>query len=655
MMPLGLFAQYFVDPIRGNDQNNGTITKPFRTLEKAQSVVRYHNKTMQKDIVINLRGGVYQFKSSFSFTEQDNGLNGFQVIYKAYQEEEPIFEAGHKVSGWQKLANGMWKATNINIPDFRQLYVNGIRANRARSAKKTVGVFWPTVSGSFVRYGDFAQYFPDGIKLSNEILQPDWGNEKDIELVWIGEESKCTWRSHRLFVNDLQADGADSTIVKIENYGYVMTGSTMSRPVPESPFYIENALELLDEPGEWYFDKSKKELYYLPRKDEDMKTAEVYIPAGVETMIDMKGSSLKNKVANIQFVGIIFRHSTWLKPNTTRWGACANQADKYVNGYRQRGVSINAIDWYKNYFDPKIDWTIDASGNAEGFKPDACIEMDAAENISILNCRFERLGAVGIDLMQGCNNINKEENFLRDLPETAIVIGRWDQDFIGSSEEVCKAVMIQNNFISKVGQEYYNSPGITAFFTDSMIIRHNELIDLPYSGISSGWGAWAGRTSWTNSNRLNIIEYNLIKNFGQKCSDGGGIYTIGIGKAAKDSINSAWSKIQFNYIMDIGYSYGALYPDEWSCFYELRHNVLENVETSSKGKWLHLWSTYHHDIKVDSNYSNSEKFINKGINTPVTNQQTYQVENRPQAAVEIIRKAGLQPAFEKLRYKTTIK
>jgi hypothetical protein len=181
-----------------------------------------------------------------------------------------------------------------------------------------------------------------------------------------------------------------------------------------------------------------------------------------------------------------------------------------------------------------------------------------------------------------------------------------------------------------------------------MIIAHNEIIDTPYSGISSGWGSWSGKTPWTTSNRCNIIEYNLIKDISKLCSDGGGIYTIGIGKSRTDP-DTLTSKIRFNYISNIGYSYGALYPDEGSCYYELNHNVCEDVETSERGIWLHLWSASHHNIKVNGNFSNSTKFINKGINCPLTNHTIYEGHNRPSGALEIIGKAGLQKGFEHLR------
>ena len=56
----------------------------------------------------------------------------------------------------------------------------------------------------------------------------------------------------------------------------------------QSPAYIENAFELLDEPGEWYFDRPAKTLYYMPREGQDMAGAEVIVPR-LETLLRIEG------------------------------------------------------------------------------------------------------------------------------------------------------------------------------------------------------------------------------------------------------------------------------------------------------------------------------------------------------------------------------
>lgn len=639
-------AQYCIDPKKGSDQNIGNIAHPFKTIEKARETIRSVNFSMAQDIVVYLRSGTYPIKSTLAFTEKDGGTNGFKVIYQAFPGEKPVLEAGQKVTGWKRVGSNIWKAP-VAIDNFRQLYVNGQRAQRARSEAMYSGTGWPRPYTSFTNenWKLEKQFYPDGIKVSKNAITTAWQNQSDIELVWIGEQSKITWRSHRLLVNALVDSKDDSTVIKLDNYGYPLTSAEASRPLPENPFYIENAFELLDKPGEWYFNRSSQELFYFPREGEKINDIEVWIPGNVTTILSIKGTSLASKVSNITFEGVTFSHTTWLRPSNSRLGACTNQVDKYIKDHGAIGRAHKAINRKESFFDPAFDYVIDNEGEAEGFKPNATVELNACEKIRIVNCRFLHLGAVAIDLTQGCNDVAIEQNVFKDLSATAIVIGRWDQDFIGSGEEVCKDTRIANNLIEKIGQEYYNSPGITAFHTDGMVITHNEINDVPYSGISSGWGSWGGKTSWTTSNRRNVIEHNLIKNFGQLCSDGGGIYTVGIGKSRTDN-DTVTSKIRYNFISQIGTSYGALYPDQGSCYYEFLGNVCEEVETNSAGKWLHLWSASHHDIRIDGNFSNSNKFLNKGINCPLTNHTLYEGKNRPKEALDIINNAGIQPALK---------
>ena len=59
-------ATYYVAP-NGNDANPGTITSPFRTMQRARDVVRTVNANMTGDINVYLRGGTYPVSSTIEF------------------------------------------------------------------------------------------------------------------------------------------------------------------------------------------------------------------------------------------------------------------------------------------------------------------------------------------------------------------------------------------------------------------------------------------------------------------------------------------------------------------------------------------------------------------------------------------------------------
>ena len=102
----------------------------------------------------------------------------------------------------------------------------------------------------------------------------------------------------------------------------------------DMPDYLENALELLDKPGEWYLDRPAKTVYYLPRPGEDLGKAEVIAPA-LEKLVELRGT-LDRPVHNIHFVGIAFEHGNWLRPSMI--GHCDVQSNFIVDSRPQRFV-----------------------------------------------------------------------------------------------------------------------------------------------------------------------------------------------------------------------------------------------------------------------------------------------------------------------------
>jgi len=125
-------ATYYVSP-SGSDADSGTLGAPFRTIEKARDVVRTVNASMKGDIVVYLRGGTYALDSTVAFGPADGGKNGYYVKYAAYTGETPLLTGGVPVTGWtvSDQAKNIWKATGVTSR-FRQLYVNGTKAIRAR-------------------------------------------------------------------------------------------------------------------------------------------------------------------------------------------------------------------------------------------------------------------------------------------------------------------------------------------------------------------------------------------------------------------------------------------------------------------------------------------------------------------------------------------
>jgi len=86
----------------------------------------------------------------------------------------------------------------------------------------------------------------------------------------------------------------------------------------------------------------------------------------------------------------------------------------------------------------------------------------------------------------------------------------------------CRRITVSNCYITRVAADYYQSVGIMFAYVDSGIIEHNEVFDLPYVGISVGWG-WSYES---NTMVANIVRGNECWSCGQLMADSSGIYTL---------------------------------------------------------------------------------------------------------------------------------
>ena len=526
---------YYVSP-GGNDSNAGTEAQPFKTLTKARDTVRTVNRSMAQDIVVYLRGGTYAVDQSLLFDERDSGTNGHNIIYRSYAGEKAIICGGRKIIGWERDSGNVWKA-RTDIPDFRQLYVNGVRAVRARGG---------VLPGAEL-------YGGDGYKTSN-VNMATWGNQSDIEFIYDLE-----WERTICKVHHIAEEGSSAVVTMLQPYFTLARLKDGVRPT--FPTYIENARELLDAPGEWYFDRTAHVVYYIPRSGEDLNSAEIMAPV-VEKLLELRGS-LDAPVHNIQFEGITFCQASWLRPSQI--GLVDVQANFVIspqNLIAQEGGVVSNL-------------------HNENSKSPSNVVLHAAKSIRFERCTFTQFGSGGIDLEYGSqDNIISGCKF-HDLSGSAIQVGDVVDHHPRDRREVVKNNQIVNNYIHDVAIQYVAGVGIFVGYTDGTVIAHNEIRNLPYSGISVGWGwgeedAGGGPDDYyqpfsykepTPSRDLRC-EYNHIHNVMLERNDGGGIYTIG---------NMPGSVIRGNVIHDNVGRPGGIYLDEGSGYIEVTGNVVYNV------------------------------------------------------------------------------
>lgn len=607
----GPYSAYYVDPANGDDDNSGTVSYPFRTIQRARDKVRTITNGMTSDITVYLREGAYVqpyeirgetlYKndktvsetrnikaSTLTFDERDSGKNGFSVIYKAYPGESPVISGGRTINGWtlHDASKNIYKAYAGGDLDTRQLYVNGVRAVRARStgglSNATHGETGHTTTDSFLA---------------------GWGNIRDIEMIY-----KQKWTSPRGKVDSITVNGGVATIVMQQpGWYYMRNKGTTSATVP---WYYENAYELLDEPGEWYLDRSTGDFYYKPREGENMASAQVVAPE-LEELMRVQGSSLDRVVSHLTFSGIRFEYATWLRPSTGN-----GHSDAQNSHIRESG-----------------------SGSGDKLMAGA-VHVQNTHSITFEGNRFSHLGSIGLKTDEGTQDSLIVGNTFTDISGSAISIGDVsnDQKETTDTRKLNRNNDVTNNWINRVGVDYFSAAAISAGYPVDMDITHNEIGDVPYSGLHVGYG-WASSPA---SNTRNVrIQNNLIHDVMQKLNDGGGIYTLGTtgGSVSQPSVLSG------NYLLrdhDVGQ--GAIYFDEGSNYWQAYDNVVETAPN-----FVHIWTTTIHDITVSRTYTNTPKLVNNGTNTPVTDTRLHENAEWPSGALTIIKNAGLQPEYRHLR------
>jgi hypothetical protein len=582
---------FYVAP-SGNDNNPGTSDKPFATIEHARDVVRTINETMHGDIVVYVHGGTYSISQPIQFSEEDSGQNGYNVIYRAVEGESPVLSGGVEVSGWQQLPNSqIWKTVLNDVKSFRQLYVNGVRAQRAVSQEPITGLSW--------KAGSFSDR--DGIIVSANKL-PNLSRPQDLELHWIYD-----WNDMRLLVQSIEknSDGTITIWMKQPYFSYALWMGSNDHdwyPKYSVPFYLENALELLDNPGEWYYNPDTHELFYMPREDENMNNVKAVIPQ-TQTLIEITGGLVGQEVHNISFEGLSFYYTGWT-----------------------RASEIGTFGWQAQDLIRTPGW-----GQYSQEMTPAAIRINSAHEIRFERCRFEHLGAVGLELVNNVYNVTVQGNLFHDISDGAIVVGHWDHAYITtpSVQAASHNNLLANNLINDVGVEYWGAPAITAYYVNNIEIIHNEISNVPYTGISVGWG-WSSTTDSTTSHD-NHIAYNLVTDLTQRARDGGGIYTLG---------QQPGTVIEGNVVRRMKGDYACFYPDEGSAYIVFKNNVCDTAP-----QWLHLWTNTIHDIRFLNTYTNVRREENRGVNIQIENKVYINGQAWTPEAQAIIDSAGLETEY----------
>jgi len=559
-----LADEIWISP-KGSDFNDGTRQFPKATLTSALRQAREWRRTednrIQGGITIYMEGGTYAFYEPVFIRPEDSGTKESPTIIRSVGDEKVILSGGISINGWKKQGK-VWVADvpafNGRPLDFRQLWVNGKKAVRARDVED----FEKMNRICSVDEKNEILYVP---AVSIRRLIDNKGNLKAKYAEMVLHQMWCV---ANLRIRSVEVQGDSAAIRFHEPESRIQFEHPWPRPMVttdghNSAFYLTNARELQDVPGEWYHDIDARKVYYYPREGEKMQEAEVIVPA-VETLVRVEGT-LDRPVCHIRFEKITFSYTTWMRPSEK--GHVPLQAGMYLtDGYR--------IDpkMQRNYLNHPLD--------NQGWlgRPAAAVRVVAARQIDFERCRFEHLGSTGLDYEEAVQGGVVRGCLFRDIAGNGLLVGSFSPAAHethlpydpADRREVCTQQHINNCYFTEIGNEDWGCLAIAAGYVGDVNIEHNEISEVPYSGISLGWG-W---TQTVNCMRNNRVHANLIHHYAKHMYDVAGIYTLGSQPKSYVTENCVHSIYKPGYVHDPNHWF-YLYTDEGSSFITVRDNWTE--------------------------------------------------------------------------------
>ena len=559
-----LAGEIWISP-KGSDFNDGTRQSPKATLTSALRQAREWRRTednrIQGGITIYMEGGTYAFYEPVFIRPEDSGTKESPTTIRSIGNEKVILSGGISINGWKKQGK-VWVADvpafNGRPLDFRQLWVNGKKAVRARDVED----FEKMNRICSVDEKNEILYVP---AVSIRRLIDNKGNLKAKYAEMVLHQMWCV---ANLRIRSVEVQGDSAAIRFHQPESRIQFEHPWPRPMVttdghNSAFYLTNARELQDVPGEWYHDIDARKVYYYPREGEKMQEAEVIVPT-VETLVRVEGT-LDRPVCHIRFEKITFSYTTWMRPSEK--GHVPLQAGMYLtDGYR--------IDpkMQRNYLNHPLD--------NQGWlgRPAAAVRVVAARQIDFERCRFEHLGSTGLDYEEAVQGGVVRGCLFRDIAGNGLLVGSFSPAAHethlpynpADRREVCTQQQINNCYFTEIGNEDWGCLAIAAGYVGDVNIEHNEISEVPYSGISLGWG-W---TQTVNCMRNNRVHANLIHHYAKHMYDVAGIYTLGSQPKSYVTENCVHSIYKPGYVHDPNHWF-YLYTDEGSSFITVRDNWTE--------------------------------------------------------------------------------
>lgn len=432
----------------GKDSNKGTMKRPFRTIEKALEAARKE----KGEITLYLREGVYRLSAPLTLTASD-GNSEKKLTLTSFPNEKATISGGVLLNlDWQPYERGIWQAKVNQDVEIDMLLVNGEIRHMAR---------YPNYDEQAVRFhGTSSQATaPERIK--------GW---KHPETGFLHAMHNSDWGDFHYRIKGRKENGE-----LILEGGW--QNNRQSGLHPENRM-VENIFEELDAPGEWFFDRDEKTLYYYPLEGEQPATA-VFETPQLKHLIEVRGT----QAAPAE--NIVIRNLNLTQTQRT----------------------------FMEKYEPLLrsDWTVYRG---------AAVFFEGTENCTLTQCDLYNLGGNAVFFSKYNRQGEVSSSHFTNIGASAICFVGDTACVRSPSFEYSQFVpyekmdlqkgpkgvnfparcTVRDNLIHRIGLFEKQTTGVELSMCQSIVVSHNSIYDTPRAGINVSEGTWGGH----------CIEYNDV-------------------------------------------------------------------------------------------------------------------------------------------------
>lgn len=509
---------------------------PHQALREAREMRRLHKVGPTDTLFIHVADGVYRLSETLLLRPEDSGTPTSPTVFLADHPGQAVLSGGQELAmNFNSRRPGYISCTPIvgrrSIP-VRQLWQGDHKVPHVSlvplDSMLQMVDFRKDEREIWVRRSDLASLFRTSDVPTDS--NPFYTELNNLEMI-----VHQRWAIAILRVKDIRVEGDLACVTFLDPESRLEFEHPWPQPVigedrgdgqlATSSYNLLGG-DLLHQPGTWYQDNRTGEIRYYPQLGEQPRVSfyddcgtvelqgEPFIVPVLHQLVEVSGS-LERPVHDILFQGISFQHAAWTRP--TEQGHVTLQGGMYLlDAYKLAIPGLPEKEYLEN--------------QAWIERPEAAVTVRGGRRINFEQCEFRHLGATGLDYVWADSACVVRGCHFEDIGGTALALGAFpDRGFEThvpfrpvNMQELCCDILIEDNLIENVTNEDWGCVGIGTGYVADVMIRHNELRELNYSGICVGWG-------WTPLNsgmRNNHIIGNHVHHFAKMLYDAGGIYTL---------------------------------------------------------------------------------------------------------------------------------